>query len=148
MDKIFGEKGKSEIPINRLMAFIIAKLAPCEQVRGIMFHEDNIYNSPPIFVWRFSTEVEGLDDLYLKLGKCVEDFDGNLKWEMYRGFRPDGRPFKNYAIEPTFLHEIGQSHGWGEERSKILENDYKDQIVKAVEDVKPLCDYIEKTFNI
>ena len=147
MNKILGEKKREEIPVNELMAFTIAKLAPCEQMRYKMFHEGNIYNSPPVFVWRFNTEVEDLNELYLKLGQCVKNFDGNLQWEMYRDIRPDGRPYKNYVIEPIFIHEIKQSHNWSN-ISKILESDYKEQIDKAVKDVRSLCGHIEKTFNV
>jgi hypothetical protein len=147
MDQNFWEKDNIEIPINELMAFTISKIALCDQIRLQMFHMDNIYYDSPIFVWRFNAKVKGLDNLYLKLGECIKSFNGNLNWIMYRGTRLDGRPLKNYAIEPIFIYEIRKSHD-RLNTGKILEKGYKELIFKAVEDIEPLCKHIEKSFNL
>jgi|GEM_PF-2448963 len=145
MEKIFWEKNRSEVGNEELMAYILAKIKPFEWVRRIMFDKKKVYRFPPIFCWRF---CDANEEIYVRLKYCVEEFEGKIKWVMYKG---DGSKYfqstRNYTIEPRLFYELRKTVG-NTELSKVIELHHREECLKAIDDVEPLCRHIEETFGV
>jgi len=137
MEKSFWNKEKHEIPINQLLAYIMAKIKPFEWVRIDMFHEENLFLYPPVFGWRYHN-CDG--KIYAEIFECIHSFKGNVEWTMYKVTR-------NYVIEPNQFHIIRLAEG-NQNLERVLREGYKDFIEKAIEDVPMLCGYIEDRFDL
>uniref|UniRef100_UPI001EF586CD hypothetical protein n=1 Tax=Listeria ilorinensis TaxID=2867439 RepID=UPI001EF586CD len=100
---------------------------PIKQLRGDMYHADDIYYRIPNVVFRFvdNTPIEKYD----QLKECIESFSGNLKWTMFQSFY--GRKVRNYLIVPEKVYEMaselfkkeismGEKEYFSEEEFKFL----------------------------
>lgn len=99
---------------------------------------------PPIFCWRFSDADE---EVYSQLKDCLEIFRGNVKWTMYKGDGQISQSSRNYTIEPQIIFDLRKIVD-NDKLSIILEDQYKEEILKAVADIEPLCRLIEEKFRV
>jgi len=129
---------------NYLLAYILSKIASIASSEACMFSKHYIYESPPIFRWRYANNTD--EEVYRKLNRCVTAFQGQVKWIMHKP-EIDGKPGKSYAIEPEFIDKITKRCDY-DNMSEILESEYKEELKKAVEDVVHLAEYIEKEFGV
>jgi len=134
-----------DVKDSDFMAYVMSKMASFAWVRINMFFKDNIYECPPIFCWRYNKKTD--DDIYRKISICVSNFQGRLKWAMYKSDGLHGKLGRNYIIEPEFIREIEKQHGI-KKMPEILKSEYKEELQKAVEDVVPLAKFIEKEFGV
>ena len=144
MEKSIWKKEQYEVRNEELLAYTLAKIAPFEWVTITMYISDSIYTHPPIFCWRFSCEDE---KIYARLKECIIKFEGNHKWEMYKGSDIGGHTKKNYTIEPRIFYEIHKNHGFGK-LAEVLGSKYSEVCFKAIKDVPILCNHIEQFFCI
>ncbi len=130
-------KEQNEVKLNELFAYTLAKIKPFVQARIQSHFEDKIFNYPPIFVWRYAKNSE---DIYEKLQKCISSYKGKMEWIMYKCT-------KNYCIEPVFIYNLRQKM-YGEELERFLKINYEKNVFDAIEDITPLCQFIEEKFEI
>ncbi|MDQ0087500.1 hypothetical protein J2T12_000894 [Paenibacillus anaericanus] len=141
--KSFYFKDSSEINRTEKMAYTISKLGSFEWVRFSMYFEDNIYESPPGFFFRFANGGE----LYGKLEECIRAFDGKLNWSMYVS---NNTRHKNYIIEPTEVCMAKTTEKFYEHYNvgEVLKERYNYICETAIEDIEPLCKHIENWFHL
>lgn len=137
MEKSFLYKEQSEIPINQLLAYVMAKIKPFEWVAIDMFHEEKPFLYPPSFSWRYHDCEE---NIYAEIFECIHRFKGNVEWTMYKVTR-------NYTIEPSQIHIIRLTEG-SSKLEGVLTEQYSDFVGKAIEDVPMLCAHIEEKFAV
>lgn len=138
-------KSKKEVEDNELMAYVMSKISSFAWVRVSMFSEENIYEKPPIFCWRYTKNTD--EEVYHRINECVSKFEGNIEWQMNKGsglFSDSGR---NYGIQPKFVRDVYRKYGF-ERMPKILESDYKQELQKALRDVPLLAAHIEREFGL
>lgn len=132
-------KSKEELGVNELLIYTIGKLGRFRFVNLKVFIEEDIYEKPPAFAWRF-TNYEDSD--YDELIQCIDSFQGELKWIMYK-FKYG----KNYIISPLRLYEIRERVSVIEV-SNTLRREHYELPYQAVKDIRPLCEHIENWFNL
>ena len=144
MGKSFWEKDRSEVGNDELMAYTLAKIKPFAWVRRKMYDLGDIFRIPPSFCWRFSDADE---EVYNQLKDCLEIFKGNVKWILYKGDGQISQSSRNYTIEPQIIFDLRITID-NDKLSKTLEDQYKEEILKAVTDIEPLCRFIEEKFRV
>lgn len=145
MDKVLWEKEASEVGRDELLAYTLAKISPFEWVRITMFDKDCVGIDPPVFVWRYESADESL---YGTIKECIESYQGNVQWVMNKG---DGtKPYnstRNYSIEPALFQQLRETVG-NDILAEVIEQNYKEDYRKAIDDIENLCRHIEDKFNL
>lgn len=129
---------------NYLMAYVLSKIASVVSPNLCMFSKEYVYDGPPTYSWRYAKKTD--ESIYQKIAICVASFQGQVKWTMYKG-GTDGDRIRNYVIEPEFLREAVEQHGY-DNLPEFLESEYNEDVRKAVEDVVPLAEHIEKALGV
>lgn len=115
-----------------------------EQAKLKMYHDDDIYYRIPRLVFRLKEK-----NSYGEIKKCIESFDGILKWTLYRY---EFSRLDNHVIAPSILYELERNYFKTEQKideKEILPIDeYKSICEKAIEDIPKLAEHIQKYFNI
>lgn len=135
---------QSEVSNDELLAYTIGKIKPIEWVKITMYLLNSLSTHPPVFAWRFSDRDE---ETYAKVKKCINAFEGNLKWIMYKGSELSNQARRNYGIEPMMFYEINKREGYGN-LVRVLGSRYNEVCLKAIEDVPLLCKHIEQAFGL
>jgi hypothetical protein len=132
-----------KIPQSELLAYTIEKIKSIEWARRTMYVENDIYKIPIQLVFRFSKDEK--EDKYVELKKCIELFNGNIEWILYKDFYSR----KNYVIEPIEFYKIKKIYYENEQTACIEDvmKEYKVICDKAVKDIPLLCQHIEIYFN-
>lgn len=102
-----------------------------------LFPVDNIYGRPPYFAFRFKN---GTTEDYEKIRKVLLDFVGRERWTM-----SGKEEFKNQLIEPMVLKDLREKNGQFDKEWLVdkLGQRYFDICDNTVEDIEPLCQWIE-----
>ena len=129
-----------------LIANVLTKRFSFDFARLSMYHHDDIYFRIPRLIFRLkSVDI----NKYGEIKDCVETFNGNLKWTLYKSLFSRKN---NYIIAPFIVYEIERDHflkGTSIEEEEIIStNDYKNICDKAIEDIPNLADHIIKYFKI
>lgn len=134
------DEDESSVSTELLMARTLSKIKPLEWARLIMYHKENPYGRSPMFSWRFYNPD---DETYDKLIKCVESFKGNVEWIVYKS---QTSRHNNYSIEPRIFFQLKLA------RNKpgpfVVEPEYREVCLMAIDDIKPLCKHIQETFGV
>lgn len=144
MEKSLWKKEQSEVGNDNLLAYTIGRIKPIEWVKLTMYLLHSLSTHPPVFAWRFS---DGDVGTYAKVKECINTFEGNIKWKMYKASELSSEARKNYCIEPMRFFEIHKKEGFGK-LEEILGTRYIEVCNKAIEDVPLLCNHIEQTFGL
>lgn len=131
--------------MNKEYETIIGKMlkeyVPIEWMRYKMFHVDDVYSSIPMLVFR----LEQKDDKFDMLLKCIDNFKGNARWEIFRN--PYTRK-ENYLLTVSEVKQMYQ-----EEKEKLMYqkdffgDEYIEICDKALSDIPGLARHIEKWFT-
>lgn len=138
-EKIVFHRSKDELHTNELLIYTLGKLGRFRFVNLRTFIEEDIFEKPPTFAWRFSNFI---DEDYDELIKCIDSFKGELKWIMYK-FKYG----KNYIISPLTVYEIEETVD-RVNISDVLRREHPELPYLAIKDIEPLCEHLEKCFNL
>lgn len=143
METSLWKKEQFEVCNEELLAYTLAKIRPFEWVRITMYVRENLFTHPPIFCWRYHDADE---EVYARLKVCIEEFNGNVKWIMYKGDGSNGQSKRNYTIKPVIFCGI-----YTKEDLKYLiqklGKQYNEICFKAIDDIQFLCNHIDITFG-
>ena len=67
---------------QKSVAKVICKKIPVDWIRFDMYFQDDIYRTIPMLVFRVKESCS--ENMILELIKCVEAFEGKVKWKMFR----------------------------------------------------------------
>lgn len=102
-----------------------------------LFLGDDVYARPPFFAFRFKNGT--LDD-YKKIKDIIDSFNGTTRWTM-----SSKEGFKNHMIEPNEFKKLRDSNPELKKDNLLtsLGEQYYDLCDKALDDVQPLCHWIQ-----
>ena len=80
----------------RRMNYIVSKISPLSQQRNGLVSSKQDYEWIPFYMFRFANDVD--KSIYEEIKRCIDTFDGNLKWTLY--YEPNQPPKRLYAIIP------------------------------------------------
>lgn len=123
--------------LNRRLRLTLEKYKEIESPAVGLFPVDNIYGRPPYFAFRFKN---GTTEDYEKIRKVLLDFVGHERWTM-----SGKEEFKNQLIEPMVLKDLREKNGQFDKEWLVdkLGQRYFDICDNTVEDIEPLCQWIE-----
>lgn len=132
--------------IEVCIAEILQKEISIEWMRVEMFHTEDIYRNIPMLVFRIDKSCK--PELIECLKKCIDDFQGNVKWAVFKN--PLSRR-GNYILSLSVMEKMrkaclendmryNEKQYFGEEKFEL----YCEQ---AVEDIPLLAKHIEKSFK-
>ena len=131
-----------------LISYYLKDNFEMEQIRYNMYLPDDIYNSIPKLMFRFSKHYGS--DIYDKLKICVEKFKGNLEWTIYPSFV--GKKIINYLLAPKeeFKREKSnfESKKLTSEREYFSKDEYKILCNNAIDDIDGLYLHLKNNFHI
>ncbi len=126
-----------EEELNRKLRDTLEQYKKIESPFLGLFLGDNIYARPPFFAFRFK---DGTLEDYKKIKDIIDGFNGATRWTM-----SSKEGLKNHMIEPTDFKELRDSNP-ELKRDNLLSSlgeQYYDLCDKALNDVQPLCRWIE-----
>lgn len=116
------------------------------QIKRQMYYIDAIYDHIPSLYF-FLKEDSTTRETYDKLARCIESFEGNLKWILCKC----GPSRKNYTIAPVVTFEnIYEDRSTGEvlPTDKMQEIEGYEQIcIDAILDIPNLVKKIEQSYR-
>ena len=107
---------------------LCAKL-PIEWMRFNMYHEAEKYRNIPMLIFRMQKACPV--DLIERLKECIDNFEGNVKWRMFK--HPFSRN-ENYLITISELEDLYRKCYEGQ--IQYNQNDYF-----GIENYKKYCEY-------
>ena len=120
---------------------ILIKYVPIEWMKFTMFNISDVYLSIPMLVFRLKQK----DDKFDELIKCIGDFNGNARWEIFRS--PYARK-ENYILTVSEIKLMYQENKENLSSQKDFFGErYTEICDRALSDIPELADHIEKWFE-
>lgn len=129
--------------IEKCVAMTICKKLPIEWMRFNMYVEEDIYRNIPVLVFR--VEENCSTNIINNLIRCVEEFDGAVKWKV---FKDPLSKNKNYMLAISELEMM--RNAYREKRKVYNEKEYfgiekyMEYCECAVDDIPILAKYIDE----
>lgn len=81
---------------SQRMYYIFSKISPLSQQRNGLISNPQEREWIPYYMFRFADDVD--KSTYEEINRCIDAFDGNLKWILY--YEPNQPPKRLYCIIP------------------------------------------------
>lgn len=129
---------------EKIIGMYFKEVLPLAQCRYNMYYTEDIYYRIPQLVYRLSNDIEN-QEIYNIIKKCIESFEGNLKWTEFESLY--NKKVFNHSIAPLSLYNmqkenfivnkcLSEKEYFGEERYQLL-------CEKAIEDIPALYKHIK-----
>lgn len=130
---------------EKIIGKIIYNKLPIEWMRYNMFSTDDIFRNIPMLVFRLSKS--NMNDRVKELEKCVEGFQGNISWKVFRDpLSRKGNYLLTIATMESIRKECYEKGTDYNEKECLGDTRYRLYCEQAILDIPLLAEHIDKNF--